>query len=433
MSTWTDRVRSHPVWQQLETLGPAVDQALGREAVTPAASAGLNRLKTLVTFVGKRLSAADSTLIPAAPLDNLASALQSATTEVQNFVANGNEGHVVNANSHADSALAHIAQIVVPVSSTEMAGLREAADAYRTALETSQRNAQGALSSFQTDLAGLQERLTSLSSDVSTEKQRLSSLASEHQSQFSAAQETRSKDYLEAQTARQDKFAALIADYTQRLTEQTADFGRQRDLLVQAQKDDLATLTANYRDGAADLLGEIQEHRAQVEKLVGVIGNLGVTSGYQKTANEARFTARVWQGIALASLSAIIVVADKAFLPLVEGSFTWEGFAGRVFVSLTVGVLAAYAISQADKYQQVERRSRKLALELEALGPFLASLPTEKQDDFRIRVGDRSFGTTDDLIDSHSTDSPKSVLDVAFKSKELSALIVNVIKATKGS
>ena len=132
-------------------------------------------------------------------------------------------------------------------------------------------------------------------------------------------------------------------------------------------------------------------------------------------------------------LGAIIVVAYKAFLPLVEGSFTWEGFAGRVFVSLTVGVLAAYAISQADKYQQVERRSRKLALELEALGPFLASLPTEKQDDFRIRVGDRSFGTTDDLIDSHTTDSPKSVLDVAFKSKELSALIVNIIKATKGS
>lgn len=433
MSTWTDRIQSHPVWQQLETLGPAVDQALGREVVTPAASAGLNRLKTLVAFTGKRLSAADSTLIPPAPLDNLASALQSATTEVQNFVANGNEGHVVNANSHADSALVHIAQIVVPVSSKEMAGLREAANAYRTALETNQRTAQGDLSSFQANLAGLQEQLTSLSSDVSTEKQRLSSLASEHQSQFSAAQETRSKDYLEAQTARQDKFAALIADYTQRLTEQTADFGRQRDLLAQAQKDEIAALTANYRDAAAKLLGEIQEHRAQVEKLVGVIGNLGVTSGYQKTANEARFTARVWQGIALASLSAIIAIAFKAFLPLVEGSFTWEGFAGRVFVSLTVGVLAAYAISQADKYQQVERRSRKLALELEALGPFLASLPTERQDDFRIRVGDRSFGTTDDLIDSHSTDSPKSVLDVAFKSKELSALIVNVIKATKGS
>lgn len=433
MSTWTERVRSHAVWQQLETLGPAVDQGLGREDVTPTALAGLNRIKTVVAFTGKRLSTTDSVLIRPGPLDDLASSLQAATTEVQHFVANGNEGHITNANTNVDSAIAHLAQIIVPVSSQEMAGLREAADAYRTALESNLRKAQDALATYQTDLAGLQEKLTTLTSEVSTERQRLSSLASEHQSQFSGAQETRSKDYLEAQTTRQDKFAALIADYTQKLADQTTDFGRQRDLLVQAQKDEVASLTAAYRDGAAKVLGEIQEHRTQVEKLVGVIGNLGVTSGYQKTANEARVTARVWQVIAVASLGAIIFVAYKAFLPLVQGAFTWEGFAGRVFVTLTVGVLAAYAISQADKYQQVERRSRKLALELEALGPFLASLPSDKQIEFRLRVGDRSFGTSDDLIDRHSADSPKSVLDVAYKSKGLTALIVEVIKATKGT
>ena len=236
MSTWTDRVRSHAVWQQLETLGPAVDQALGREAVSPAASAGLNRVKTVVAFTGKRLHAADSLLIPPGPLDNLASSLQSATVEVQNFVANGNDGHIVNANSHVDSAMAHLAQIVVPMSSKELAGLREAADAYRTALESNLRTVQGALSTFHTDLSGLQKGLVALTSEISTEKQRLTSLSSEHQSQFSAAQETRSKDYLEAQTSRQDKFAALIAEYTLKLTEQTTDFGRQRDLLVRPRR-----------------------------------------------------------------------------------------------------------------------------------------------------------------------------------------------------
>jgi len=433
MSTWTDRVRSHAVWQQLETLGPAVEQALGREAVSPSASAGLNRLKTVVAFTGKRLHAADSVLIQPGPLDNLALSLQSAVVEVQNFVANGNDGHIVIANSHVDTALGHLAQIVVPVSSKELAGLREAADTYRATLDSNLRTAQVALSSFQAELSGLNGKLTDLASEVSTERQRLSSLSSEHQLQFSGAQESRNKDYHEAQTSRQDKFAGLIADYTQKLTEQVVDFGRQRDQLVQAQKDELALLAAKYRDEAVKLLGEIQEHRAQVEKLVGVIGNLGVTSGYQKTANEAQVTARVWQGIAVISLGAVILVAYKAFLPLVQGAFTWESFAGRVFVSLTVGVLAAYAISQADKYQQVERRSRKLALELEALGPFLASLPIGKQEEFRLRVGDRSFGISDDLIDRHSADSPKSVLDVAYKSKDLTALIVEVIKATKGT
>jgi len=432
MSTWTERVQAHSVWERLETLGPAVDQGLAREGVTPTASAGLNRIKTVVSFTGKRLSAADSVLIQPGTLDNLAAALQAATTEVQAFVANGNEGHIANANTSIDNALPHLAQIIVPVSSRETAGLREAADAYRTTLESNLLKAQEALAAYQADLAILRERLTALTSEVSAERQRLSSLASEHQSQFSGAQEARSKDYLEAQTSRQDKFTTLIADYTQKLTDQTTEFGRQREHLVQAQKDELAVMTVTYKDAAAKQLTEIQEHREQVEKLVGVIGNLGVTSGYQKAANEARVTARVWQGIALASLVAIIVVAYKAFLPLIQGAFTWESFAGRVFVSLTVGVMAGYAISQADKYQQVERRSRKLALELEAIGPFLASLPTEKQEEFRLRVGDRTFGTSSDLIDGQSGDSPKSVFDVAFKSKELSAFIVNVIKAARG-
>lgn len=432
MSIWTDRVRAHGVWQQLKAFDPAVDQAIARDDVSASALTGLNRAKTVAAFADERLSAADPILISPSLLDNLASSLQAAISEVQSFTANGNEGHVVNANTHIDGVLAYLAQVVVPVSSKELLGLKDAAGAYRAALESNLGEARDAFARYNADLTGLQEKLNALASDVSTEKQRLSSLASEHQLQFSGAQETRSKDYLEAQASRQDKFTALVSDYAQKLADQTVDFGRQRDLLVQAQKDELASSATTYNESAERLLEEIQEQRTQVEKLVGVIGNLGVTSGYQKTANEAKITARVWQGIAVISLGAVIFVAYRAFLPLVQGAFTWEGFAGRVFVSLTVGVLAAYAISQADKYQQVERRSRKLALELEALGPFLASLPTDKQQEFRLRVGDRSFGRSDDLIDGRSSESPKSVFDVALKSKELRDFIVEAIKAARG-
>lgn len=432
MSTWTDRIRNHNIWQQLEMLGPTVDRALEREEPHPTAFASLNRMKTVLIITGKRLSEADPDLISIGPLDNIASLLQAATSETQAYITNGNEGHLANANSHIDGVLANLAQILVPASINEIGALRESADAYRTSFESNLQRAQGSLVTYHTELVGVQEKLATLTADVSAEKQRLSSLASEHQAQFSGAQDTRSKDYLEAQTSRQEKFTALLSEYAQKLTEQNADFQRQRDQVESLQKAELAKLTESHQSAAADILNKIQLHLEQVEKLVGVIGNLGVTSGYQKAAKSARQTAIIWQGIALVSLGAIIFVAYKAFLPLVQGSFTWSSFAGRVFVSLTVGVLAAYAISQADKYQQIERRSQKFALELEAIGPYLASLPQEKQDDFRIRVGDKSFGVSGDLVDSSSTDSPKSVIDLALKSKELTNLIVNIIKATKG-
>jgi hypothetical protein len=44
MSQWTERVRSHSVWQQMETLGPALDQAAMREDIDPSTHDGVERI-----------------------------------------------------------------------------------------------------------------------------------------------------------------------------------------------------------------------------------------------------------------------------------------------------------------------------------------------------------------------------------------------------
>jgi hypothetical protein len=141
-------------------------------------------------------------------------------------------------------------------------------------------------------------------------------------------------------------------------------------------------------------------------------------------------TVRVWQVVTVLSMLGLIILAYCAFLPLVEGGFTWSGFAGRVFVSLTVGVLAAYAASQADKYQKIERQNRRLALELEAIGPYIAPLPQDKQEQFRLTIGDRSFGHGDGPYSGLDAKSPASMLDL-IQSKEFRSLITDIIKAAK--
>src|SRR5439155_12412562 len=269
-----------------------------------------------------------------------------------------------------------------------------------------------------------------LTNEVSSEKQRLTSLASEHQSQFSTAQESRSQEHAKTQATHQEKVLALLSDYTQQMSDQNIEFGKQREALLKQHGADLSKFREQYSGSAQGILDEIEKHKTQVEKLVGVIGNLGVTSGYQKTANQARRHVAVWQVMVVTALISIAFSAYREILPLLESGFTWEGFATRVVLFLPIGLLAAYAISQADKYQQVERRSRKLALDLEAIGPYLASLPPEKQEEFKLKIGDRSFGTSVDLIDRHAIKTPSSIIDIA-KSKELRALIAEIIRAVK--
>ena len=97
-----------------------------------------------------------------------------------------------------------------------------------------------------------------------------------------------------------------------------------------------------------------------------------------------------------------------------------------------MGLFAAYSASQADRYMEAERRNRKLALELEAVGPYLAPLPEDRQQEFRLALGDRTFGREEQGFGRRDK-SPATVIDMLMKSKEFREFITEVAKAVRQS
>ena len=202
----------------------------------------------------------------------------------------------------------------------------------------------------------------------------------------------------------------------------------------------LAELKAKYAESATTILGEMDKQKTRVEKLVGVIGNLGVTSGYLRSANQARLMTWIWQLMTVGALGLLVWFAYQAFLPVLNSNgghhdgqpipFSWSSFAARVLVTVAVGVLAAYTRSQGDKYLEIDRRNRKLALDFEALGPYLAPLPQNKQDEFRLAIGDRSFGR--DESTSPKASSPATALDL-IGSEQIQEFVSSIVKAAKPS
>lgn len=431
MSEWSERFRNSPVWKALEDLGPAIDNAEAREGIELHLLEHLARTRAVLTFIGKRITALDPLLVQGGVLDSVSTHLTGAQTEIQSFTSNGSPGHLVNANSHMDSALAYTCQLNLPVTPPELQGLRDSAEKYRNSMERGVRGLATSISTVTQQIATVTTQASTLAADMSAERQRLTSMVSDFQSQFSAAQESRSTEYASAQTSRQERFNEQMAASTEALTKQDAAFTTERERLIKAHEEVLRSLEEGSERTAAGLLVKIDKHRQDVEKLVGVIGNLGVTSGYLKTANEAKVTVRIWQFVAVASMIGLIIVAYMAFLPVIQGTFSWEGFAGRVFFTITIGVLAGYAASQADKFMSLERRNRARALELEALGPYLSSLPVDKQQEFRLALGEKTFGHFEGLDDAHAK-SPATVVDVLLKSTEFRAFVTDIVKAARG-
>ena len=192
-------------------------------------------------------------------------------------------------------------------------------------------------------------------------------------------------------------------EYTKKLADQDAESTKQREAL-------LLSLKERYEKEASGILSNVQQHRADVEKLVGVIGSIGVTSGYQKAANQSRTAMWIWQGATVGALGLVIYFAYHAFLPTMQGKFDWETFAARIFLTVTVGVLAAYAGSQADRFFYMEKSNRKLALELAAIDPYIALLPLDEQQKFKLEIGRRSFAQGDTLTAIER--SPATTLDL---------------------
>jgi len=431
MGQWSARYKSHQVWQLLQDLGPAIDNAFNREGTDPETLDGIARLKSILIFVGRRLAGADPYLFQTGSLDNIGSALQAVTQEVQNFIANGSIGHIVNANSHGDTALTHLAQINVQLTTEDFMAAKEAAESYRVGLEKALSVVTGTASQLSGEIESLRTRITELSTELTAERTRLSTTVSDFQTQFSTAQELRSSTFTTDLKERQERLNLLFTEFTQKLGEQNTEFTNQRDEIAKLHQIELDKLKEQFVDKSTKLHEEILIRKAEVEKLVGVIGNLGVTSGYLQTANEAKKTVRIWQLITVGAMLALILIAYESFLPTIVAGFTWSGFAGRVFVTLTVGALAAYAGTQADKYQKVERYNRRLALELAAIGPFIAPLSEDKQADFRIKVGDRSFGQGEGARSELDAKSPTSVADIILKDPKVRSFITDIIKAAK--
>ena len=430
MAQWSERYKSHQVWELLQNLGPTIDNAFNHEGIDAETLDSLARLKSILSFVGRRLAGADPYLFQGGAFDNLGSALLSVTQEVQSFIANGNVAHIANANTHGDSVLTYLAQVNVQLTTEDFKAAKEAAETYRLGLEKSLKAVTGSTSQLSSEIDALRTRTTELSDELATEKTRLSSTVNDFQAQFSTAQELRSSTFANDQMEKQDRFSTLFTEFTQKLGEQNTEFTRQREDLARLHQNELADLKKQFADESTKLLEGILKRKAEVEKLVGVIGNLGVTSGYLKTANEAKTTVRVWQIITVGAMLILIAIAYFAFLPAIHAEFSWSSFAGRVFVALTVGALAAYAGTQADKYQKMERQNRRLALELEAIGPFMAPLSVEQQADFLIKVGERSFGQGEGAHGDLDAKSPTSVANVLADPK-LRSFITDIIKAVR--
>jgi len=106
-------------------------------------------------------------------------------------------------------------------------------------------------------------------------------------------------------------------------------------------------------------------------------------------------------------------VAIWAFWVATHTQFNWGLFSSRIFVALPFGIIAAYAARQADKHHDLERRNRRVELELASIDPYILPLPEEVRHEVKRQLAERLFGQSEPIQSGKASDSSGTATDVA--------------------
>lgn len=249
----------------------------------------------------------------------------------------------------------------------------------------------------------LGQHIESLNSEIAKLREALASEQTKR-SESEAAVTTRQSELEAAITTAGDTITQLTERLDAQITDQAAQFAKERasrgtafeewrdermaELNERADEIDAVATTAREAQGekADALLESLQGFDEQARKLIDSTSRHAVSGNYAAWADHQARAAFRWT--VLATVIGVIVVGGLTWAMHSASDDSAQFVAYKISVGVLAAAVAAYAAKQAAEHRVQERRFKRLALDLAALEPFLATLDdaTEIREEFAKRV-----------------------------------------------
>lgn len=397
MAEWDDRFKGHAVHQALSALNELLESVRHLELPTEAHDP-LARIASVAALTRRLLDACEPVLTSFNILNAVQKQIGQIHAELSNFSSNRDLGHLNNANTHVDALLDTLSRIspgrgdpslqaVTEISSH----FRESAEAMLQALQSEASELQGSASQTATSLAQGSARLDQLRGLIDQQQARLDQAVSDFQRQFSEAEDRRRQTF---DTAGQK----TAAEHAEALAAQKKSF-----------EERLQAFDANGKK----LLEQIAEKRQEATDLVHVIGNIGVTGNYKMEAGSERRSANVFRWIALLAMVLIVAGVASTLKVALQADAAWQQVFLRIGITIALAIPAAYAARESERHRRLERKYRRMELELSSIDTYLAKLPEATRHELKAKLAERFFGQSEEEGGSDRDDAvATSALDI---------------------
>ncbi|PAV26233.1 hypothetical protein CF392_06885 [Tamilnaduibacter salinus] len=364
MAVHEEQFENHGVHDVLSQLESAIKKPLPDDAGNDARD-NLDRLRQGVAFIRDRLEGASPTLTPVGRLDQIQKSVQSSLNEINQFQSNNNAGHLTNASNQIDGAL-NTASTLISLEQPNPQIKAKDVVSFKALAENVIEELQSKASSASEELSQLSENIDGLNEQAEKQKHDLNALRNSAEAKFQEFE----NQFQAEQSDRKNRFEENIEDVQSKLEKQLA------------QNEDAAEKTLEY-------LGE-KQHEA--ERIVNLIGNVGLTGNFKGAASQEKQSADRLRTIALVCfLVMVAVVIGTLFISISDGFDPWLALF-RLGAGLTLIIPAAYAARESSRHRALEIKNRRAELELASIDAYLESLPEERRNEIKAQLTDKFFG-----------------------------------------
>lgn len=382
-----DRFAQHPVHATLEAVLKTVGEA-NLALSDPIAIAAMERFRKVAEYAKGCLAAVDPDLCSLQALDAVLSAVSPMQGSFQSFLSGQDWNQLNNSADLLLNSLNLLPRFDVPD------GVRLYSDQlhrYQTATETAiaRSKAQvdevaGRSNETAQKLASFDQRLAQYDQQIEAQKTRVDALIAQQQTQFNDLENGRQAKFADAQSEMRKQADSTIASAHAAVAELLRD------------QETAATATGRELSSKAQaVVADLDSQRDRAAKIVGIIGNTGITGHYQRIADREYRSANFWRWAAvgfsaLAVLSVMWIVAHVG-----TDGFSWQIAIFRLAVGLACSAPAIYCARESGRHRRNELRNRRIELELASISAYLERLPAEKSQKIIEELAPQYFGNGD--------------------------------------
>jgi hypothetical protein len=170
------------------------------------------------------------------------------------------------------------------------------------------------------------------------------------------------------------------------------DKAHRTDMQLSSYEERLNDTFKSSSDKMEVIISELHLKQNEVNELVGTISGATISGSYAKSADGERAMANMMRNGSVILMLIIVSIIGYSLFETAKPHFDWETALFRLLFSLALSVPAAYLARESSKHREQQYTYLRLSLDLQAITPYLASLPAEEQHRLKAELANRIFG-----------------------------------------